>query len=93
MGRFVIGGPSDRRVADVHPRRYDAPTPRTAVRRGSRSTPRRRQTANRRGRVQRRRSVMSRDDAGKYQRRLAARGLLNKTARGVYEWPYVPKNP
>ena len=36
---------------------------------------------------------LSRDDAGKYLRRLAAEELLTKLSRGLFEYPATPTAP
>lgn len=90
VARFVIGGPSDRRVADViHAEKTVARlAPRTLeVIEAHRAAGKPLSAADVSNVVAR----LTRDDAGKYQRRLAGLGLLDKAARGLYEYPRFPE--
>ena len=85
VGRFVIGGPSDRRVADV----IHAHTAQDRL--GERSLEVLEVVRQAPGPIDAKavaaRTGMLNDDAGKYLRRLAKNGLLVKVGRGMYEWP------
>jgi len=85
VGRFVIGGPSDRRVGDVIHAHH------TTDRLGQRSFDVLDAVHQGPGPVEiatvAKRTGMPNNDAGRYLARLAENGLLIKVGRGVYEWP------